>query len=65
MDFRDILVRLQHNLNTLQEREAKHGSQPPLELLNQIEDHRQAVALTEQTLAGEISEVAEIESARS
>jgi hypothetical protein len=56
MDFRETLARLKQNLNILQEREAKHGSQPPLELLNQIEDHRQAIALTKRAIVGEISE---------
>jgi len=56
MNFRETLARLQQNLNILHEREAKHGSQPPLELLNQIDDHRQAIILTKQAIDGEISE---------
>lgn len=40
----------------LSEREAKYGGNAPLELLNQIEDHEQAFALTEQVIASEISE---------
>lgn len=56
MNFRETLARLQHNLNILQEREAKHGGQSPLALLNQIEDHRQAITLTEKAIAGDLPE---------
>jgi hypothetical protein len=51
------LVDLNQNLNILLEREAKYGGNIPLELLNQIEDHRQAIDLIEQALAGQLSEV--------
>jgi tetratricopeptide (TPR) repeat protein len=50
------LLKLNNNLNTLREREAKYGSNVPLDLLNQISDHEQAIALTEQALAGDLSE---------
>jgi hypothetical protein len=51
-DFKDILRKLTDNLNILQEREAKYGGNVPVDLLNQIDDHRKAFALTEQTIAG-------------
>lgn len=50
------LRQFKKNLNILQEREAKWANTPPLELLNQIEDHRRAIALTEQLVADEMSE---------
>jgi hypothetical protein len=56
-DFKRFLIRLNKNLNILQERQAKYGSNVPLDLLNQIEDHQAAITLTEQAIAGEISEV--------
>ena len=55
-DSKEFLRQLKKNLNTLREREAKWASHPPLELLNQIEDHEQAITLTEQAARGEISE---------
>ncbi len=39
------LLKLNKNLRTLEEREAKYGGNAPLELLNQIEDHETAVDL--------------------
>jgi hypothetical protein len=54
--LRETLLRLRKNLNILQEREAKHANNAPLDLLNQIKDHRTAIGLTEQALAGEITE---------
>ena len=53
-----LLRQLKKNLNILREREAKYGRDVPLELLNQLEDHDQAIMLTEQVLAGELSEAA-------
>ncbi|MCL4303005.1 MAG: tetratricopeptide repeat protein [Anaerolineae bacterium] len=51
------LLKLQKDLNILQTREAKFGAgQAPLELLHLIEDHESAIKLTEQALAGQISE---------
>jgi hypothetical protein len=38
-DLKAFLAKLNQNLNILREREAKHDSEPPLALLNQIEDH--------------------------
>ncbi len=52
----DFLIKLNKNLNTLQEREAQYGGDVPLDLLNQIDDHKTAIALTEQVIAGELSE---------
>lgn len=52
---RKQLITLQKNLNILLEREAKYGGNVPLELLNQIDDHRQAIKLIEQALNGDVS----------
>jgi tetratricopeptide (TPR) repeat protein len=46
---------LYRNLNILRERESRYGGNAPLELLNQIEDHRQAIDLIEQALAGNLT----------
>lgn len=56
-DFKVVLIKLQRNLNTLRERESKYGGNAPLDLLNQIEDHQKAIALTEQTIAGDLSQL--------
>ncbi|MBN1218747.1 MAG: hypothetical protein JXM69_07460 [Anaerolineae bacterium] len=55
-DFKDFLSKLYQNLNLLEERKAKYATNPPLDLLNQIDDHRQAITLTQQAIANEISE---------
>ena len=55
-DFKAYLIRLNNNLNILREREAKHGSNAPLELLNQIKDHQEAIVLTEQAIRSELTE---------
>ncbi|MCL4300583.1 MAG: hypothetical protein KJ077_32905 [Anaerolineae bacterium] len=55
-DFKAFLLKLTDNLNLLREREAKHGSSAPLEFINQINDHEQAISLTEQARRGELSE---------
>jgi hypothetical protein len=57
VDLRETLLQLHENLNILQEREAKYAANAPLDLLNQIKDHQEAIALTEQAIAGEIGEV--------
>ena len=54
-DYKDHLHNLKENLNVLKEREAKHAGNAPLDLLNQIKDHEQAISLTEQVVAGEIT----------
>ncbi|MBI1882051.1 MAG: tetratricopeptide repeat protein, partial [Chloroflexi bacterium] len=56
-DSKAYLARLNNNLNILREREARHGGNAPVELLNQIEDHRTAIALTEQVIRSELAEV--------
>lgn len=56
-DKKATLLKLNKNLNILKEREAKHAGNSPLDLLNQIEDHEQAIDLTRQVIAGEISEI--------
>ena len=50
------LRQLKRNLNALEERAANWGRSAPVELLNQIEDHRRAIALTEQVIADERSQ---------
>ncbi len=55
-DFKDSLLKLNQNLQILQQREAKYGSNTPLDLLNQISDHKAAITLTEQALAGELTD---------
>ena len=54
--YNQILDQLHSNLNTLSEREAKYGLDVPVALLNQIADHKQAIALTKQAISGELSE---------
>jgi tetratricopeptide (TPR) repeat protein len=55
-DYKAHLTKLHQNLNILREREAKHGSEPPLTLLNKIDDYQQAIALTEQAIAGQLNQ---------
>jgi hypothetical protein len=57
-DLNSFLVKLHENLNILREREAKYAGNAPLELLNQINDHQEAIVLTEQRQRGELSEIA-------
>lgn len=64
-DPKAVLIKLTQNLNTLREREAKYGGNAPLELLNQIEDHEKAIALTEQVIDGELSQAEWREALRS
>ncbi|GIK42054.1 MAG: hypothetical protein BroJett011_58870 [Chloroflexota bacterium] len=54
--LKDLLLRTHENLLILQEREAKHGGNAPLELLNQIRDHQTAIDLIEQALSTELTE---------
>ena len=49
--LKQLYQRTQENLLILQEREAKYGGNAPLELLNQIRDHRDALALIEEARA--------------
>jgi DNA polymerase III delta prime subunit len=55
-NLKKTLSQLHTNLNTLREREAKYAGNVPLDLLNQIADPEQAIALTQQAIAGELSE---------
>ncbi|MBN1992834.1 MAG: hypothetical protein JW953_09015 [Anaerolineae bacterium] len=55
-DPKATLQKLNKNLSILQEREAKFADNAPLDLLNQITDHQQAIDLTRQVITGEISE---------
>lgn len=56
MEPKQFLIKLHENLDILQEREARYAGNAPLDLLNQIADHRQAIALTEQVIAGDLTE---------
>ena len=55
-DYQTILLKLNSSLNMLREREAKYAGNAPVDLLNQIADHEQAVALTQQALTGALAE---------
>lgn len=55
-DKKATLLKLNENLNILKEREAKYGGSAPLDLLNQIGDHEQAITLTRQIITGELTE---------
>jgi len=56
IDYQTTLFKLNANLNTLRERESKYAGDAPIALLNEISDHRSAIALTEQLRAGQLSE---------
>lgn len=55
-DLKAFLRKLHENLNILQEREAKYGGNAPLDLLNQIKDHQEAIAVTEQAITNALTE---------
>ena len=55
-DYKAVLIRLNQNLHILQEREAKYGGNTPIELINQINDYKEAIDLTQQTINEELSE---------
>ena len=55
-DYKEFLRKLNKNLNILTVREAKYAGNAPLDLLNQIEDHEQAIDLTRQAITGKIGE---------
>lgn len=55
-ELKRLLQTLHDNLNILEEREAKFGGNAPLELLNQLEDHRTAISLVEARLKGDLSD---------
>lgn len=50
LSLKEFLRDLKKNYNTLKEREAKYANAAPLDLLNQIDDYEQALALTEQAM---------------
>lgn len=54
-NYKDILKELHESLNILREREAKHGGNAPIDLLNQIADYKTAITLTEEALNGDLS----------
>ncbi len=54
-DLKERLLTLNKNLNTLRQREARYAGNAPLDLLNQIDDHEQAIELVNQAINGEIS----------
>jgi len=54
--LKQILSQLHNNLNTLREREAKYADNAPLDLLNQITDHKRAITLTEKAIADDLTE---------
>ncbi len=56
-DQNTFLSKLKKNLYILEERQAKYGGNAPLELLNQIDDHNMAIAMTKQAIAGEMSDI--------
>ncbi|MBN1995226.1 MAG: hypothetical protein JW953_21230 [Anaerolineae bacterium] len=51
-----VLQQLPKNLNHLKEREARQSSRADLRLLNQIDDHQEAIGLVEQTIRGDITQ---------
>lgn len=55
---KEQLVTLNKNLDILLHREAKYGGSnyAPLDLINQIEDHRQAINLIQQALSSQLTE---------
>ncbi len=55
-ELKRLLQTLHGNLNILHEREAKFGGNAPLELLNQIQDHRTAIAAVEARLRNDLSD---------
>ncbi len=48
--LRELRQRVHHNLLILKEREARYAGSPPLDLLNQIQDHQTALELINQAL---------------
>jgi formylglycine-generating enzyme required for sulfatase activity len=56
MTLKELLRQTHINLLILQEREANYSSNAPLELINQISNHFQAIDLIEQALAGKLTE---------
>lgn len=59
-DLRRILGKLHKDLNHLEERKAKQGSSVEVRVINQIDDHKEAIDLVEQAINGDIT-LAELE----
>jgi formylglycine-generating enzyme required for sulfatase activity len=59
--LKELLLRTHKNLQVLKEREAKQGSAPDLKLVNQIEDHQEAIELIEQSLRIEMTDTGLVE----
>ncbi|MEW5961551.1 MAG: hypothetical protein AB1801_27860 [Chloroflexota bacterium] len=55
-NFRQTTLKLHQKLQILREREARYAGNAPLDLLNQIEDYQQAIALIEQANASQLTE---------
>ena len=56
INLKEDLLKLNKNYSILKEREAKYAGNAPLDLLNQIEDHEQAIELTQQAISGDLSQ---------
>ncbi len=56
MTLKELLIHTHQNLQILLEREAKHGGSAPLELVNQINDHRAAIERLTQALSAPLTE---------
>ncbi len=54
--LKQLLQRTRENLHVLREREAKYGIRVPLDLLNQISDHEDAIELIMEALSTELTE---------
>ncbi len=54
--LKQLLKRTDENLRELQEREAKHGGNAPVDLLNEIKDHVEAIELIKQAFSTELTE---------
>jgi formylglycine-generating enzyme required for sulfatase activity len=54
--LKELLLRTHENLQILQEREAKTGGTPDLNLHNAIADHQKAIEIIQQALASELTE---------
>lgn len=55
-DPKEYLFTLKQNLTILQEQEAQYSDRPPIELSNQIEDHKVAIDQTRLVITGEVSQ---------
>jgi hypothetical protein len=56
--LQELWQQTHENLNVLREREARYGGSAPLDLLNEIGDHLQAIELIKQVLSTEVTETA-------